>query len=278
MDSNNGSVDAVGARRAMPLHVCRIGMIAAMVFMANAAYAQHETAQDVLDGGRAYGERCSTCHGPNGDLVPNIDFSRGQFRRPMGDADLVRIIREGIPNTPMPATNVTEAQAAQIVAYLRSLAAGKSTATITGDAVRGKTVFDAKGNCTSCHSVAGVGARKAPDLANVGAVRRAPEIERALLEPQADVQPNHRYYRVVLQDGTAVTGWLLGYDTFNIRMLDSGEQLRSFARSDLKSHGFIESPMPSYKNTLTPQEIADIVSYLSTLRTSPAPAGGGPRR
>jgi mono/diheme cytochrome c family protein len=31
--------------------------------------------------------------------------------------------------------------------------------------------------------------------------------------------------------------------------------------------------MPSYKNTLTPQEIADIVSYLSTLRTSPAPAG-----
>jgi mono/diheme cytochrome c family protein len=26
--------------------------------------------------------------------------------------------------------------------------------------------------------------------------------------------------------------------------------------------------MPSYKNTLTPQEIADIVSYLSSLRAS----------
>jgi mono/diheme cytochrome c family protein len=38
--------------------------------------------------------------------------------------------------------------------------------------------------------------------------------------------------------------------------------------------------MPSYKNTLTPQEIADIVSYLSSLRTTPAaPAGrGGPGR
>jgi hypothetical protein len=32
--------------------------------------------------------------------------------------------------------------------------------------------------------------------------------------------------------------------------------------------------MPSYKNRLTPQELADIVSYLSTLRTSPAPTGG----
>ncbi len=246
-------------------------MIAALPASAN---AQHETAADLLDGGRAYSERCATCHGPNGDLVPNIDFSRGQFRRPMTDADLVRIIRQGIPNTPMPAINVTEAQAGQIVAYLRSLAAGKSTAVLLGDAARGKTVFDAKGNCKSCHSVAGVGARKAPDLANVGAARRAPELERALLDPQADVQPNNRYYRVVLQDGTTVTGRLLGYDTFHIRMLDSREELRSFAKSDLKSHGFIESPMPSYKNTLTPQEIADLVSYLSTLRTSPAPAGG----
>jgi len=32
--------------------------------------------------------------------------------------------------------------------------------------------------------------------------------------------------------------------------------------------------MPSYKNTLTPQEIADIVSYLSTLRTTPSPPVG----
>jgi mono/diheme cytochrome c family protein len=68
------------------------------------AAAQHETAQDLLDGQRAYSERCVTCHGPNGDLIPNIDFTRGQFRRPMTDADLARVIRQGIPNTPMPAT------------------------------------------------------------------------------------------------------------------------------------------------------------------------------
>ena len=66
--------------------------------------AQHETAADLLDGERAYRDRCANCHGPNGDLVPGIDFTRGQFRRPMTNEDLVRIIRQGIPNTPMPAS------------------------------------------------------------------------------------------------------------------------------------------------------------------------------
>jgi putative heme-binding domain-containing protein len=242
---------------------------------ASRAWAQHETAQDLLDGERAYRDRgCANCHGPNGDLIPGINFSAGQFRRPMTDAELSRIIRQGIPNTPMPATNVTEAQAGQIVAYLRSLAAGKAAVAITGDAARGKLVYDSKGNCASCHSVGGIGGRRGPDLSNVGQARRAPDLERALLDPKADVQPNHRYYRVVLQDGSTVTGWLLGHDTFNVRLIDGKEQLRSFAKSDLKSHGFIDTPMPSYKSTLTPQEIADIVSYLSSLRTAPAPTGG----
>jgi putative heme-binding domain-containing protein len=243
--------------------------------VAAGAWAQHETEQDLIDGERAYRDRCANCHGPNGDLVTGINFSAGQFRRTMADADLARIIRQGIPNTTMPASNVTEAQAGQIVAYLRSMAAAKSGVSVKGDPARGKLVFDGKGNCASCHSVGGVGGRRAPDLSNVGQARRAPELERALLEPQADVQPNHRYYRVITQDGTTVTGWLLGHDTFNIRLLDNKEQLRSFVKAEVKSHGFIDSPMPSYKNTLTPQELADIIVYLSTLRTAPAAAAPG---
>ena len=234
--------------------------------LARPASAQHATAADLLDGERAYQNSCANCHGPNGDLVPGIDFTRGQFRRPMSDEDLARIIRNGIPNTPMPATNMTAEQASKIVAYLRSLAASKTASVIVGDAARGKLVFEGKGNCTSCHRVNGVGPRVAPDLSNVGAQRRAPDLERALIDPQADVQPTHRFYRVVTQDGTTVMGRLLGHDTFTVRMLDTREQLRLFVKADLRSHGFAESPMPSYTTTLTPQEIADVVSYLSSLK------------
>jgi hypothetical protein len=51
-----------------------------------------------------------------------------------------------------------------------------------------------------------------------------------------------------------------------VQLLDTTEKLRSFAKSDLREHGFIASPMPSYRGTLTPQEITDVVSYLASLK------------
>lgn len=229
-------------------------------------YAQHETASDLLDGERAFRGNCANCHGPDGDQISGIDLGRGRFRRQMSDDDLVRTIRTGIPNTPMPGTAMTPEQAQQIVAYLRSRAATAATGGIAGDPARGQALFEAKGNCLSCHRVAGNGSRVGPDLTGVGAARPAAELQRALVDPKADVQPNNRFYRVVLEDGTTVEGRLLSHDTFTVQMLDTHEQLRSFRKSDLRSSAFIASPMPSYRDTFTPEELADVVSYLASLR------------
>jgi putative heme-binding domain-containing protein len=230
--------------------------------------AQHETASDLLDGERAFKQNCANCHGPDGDQIQGIDLGRGRFRRQMTDADLVGIIRNGIPNTPMPASStMSVAQAQQIVAYLRSRAATTAVASVIGDAARGKALVASKGNCSSCHRIEGAGSRIGPDLSSIGAQRRAAELQRALIDPNADVQPQNRFYRVTLKDGTKVEGRLLGHDTFSVQLLDTREQLRSFAKSDLRDAAFIASPMPSYRDTLTPQEIADVVSYLSSLRS-----------
>lgn len=230
------------------------------------ALAQHETAADLLDGERAYRASCANCHGPDGDVIQGIDLGRGQFRREMTDEDLVRIIRTGIPNTPMPPSNMTAEQASKIVAYLRSLAATKRAGAVRGDPARGRAIFDTKGGCAACHSVAGVGSGVGPDLTRIGAVRGALELERSLVEPAADVQASNRFYRVVMKDGSTVTGRLLTHDTFTVQLLDTKERLRSFVKSDLREHGFADSPMPSYRNTLTQQEIADVVSYLVSLK------------
>ena len=232
-----------------------------------AARPQHDTAADIDDGGRVFRDTCANCHGPDGDEVAGIDLGRGVFRRAKTDQDLVQIIREGIPGTAMPASNFAAAQAEQIVAYLRSVAAGKRSASGLGVIDRGRAVFDGKGACATCHRVNASGARLGPDLSNIGQLRRAVELEASIVNPSAEVLATNRTYRVVSKDGTTTTGRLLNLDSFTVQMLDSKEQLRSFEKSALRSYGFVDqSPMPSYSGKLNAQELADVVSYLVSLK------------
>jgi hypothetical protein len=70
----------------------------------------------------------------------------------------------------------------------------------------------------------------------------------------------------------AFTGRLLNQDTFTVQILDSTEHLRSFSRTDLREFTILNnSPMPSYKDKLSSQELADIVSYLASLKAEVNP-------
>jgi mono/diheme cytochrome c family protein len=54
-------------------------------------------------------------------------------------------------------------------------------------------------------------------------------------------------------------------------MIDSQEKLRSFLIANLRESSFVEqSSMPSYRGTLTPDELTDVIKYLVTLRPSKA--------
>ena len=240
--------------------------VAGLLVGSGSLSAQHATAFDIEDGGRAFRNTCANCHGPDGDQIAGIDLGRGQFRRPLSDQELVGIIRNGIPNTPMPATNMSDVQATKIVAYLRSVAASRKTVATAGDAARGKAIFDGKGACETCHRVNGSGSRVGPDLSRVGQLRRTTELEQSLLDPAAEVLPGNRFYRVTTKDGVSISGRLLNHDTFTVQILDMKEQLRSFVKADLKDNGFVPTPMPSYKGRLDSQETADVVSYLVSLK------------
>jgi hypothetical protein len=73
----------------------------------------------------------------------------------------------------------------------------------------------------------------------------------------------------VTKSNVTARGSLLNQDTFSVQMRDDKDKLMSFWKTDLREFAFLPSPMPSYKDTLTPQEIADLVSYLVSLRTNP---------
>jgi putative heme-binding domain-containing protein len=251
----------------MHRHFTAVVVAAGIIGATSSASAQHATAFDVEDGARAFAQICANCHGPDGNLIAGIDLGRGQFRRELTDNELADIIAEGIPNTAMPPSpNLTEEQIERIVAFLRANAEPKPAAVRSGDVARGKALFEGRGECTECHAVDGQGSRVGPDLSRIGRLRRAVEIEQSLLEPAAEVQANNRFYRVVTADGKEVTGRLLNHDTYSVQLLDSEEQLRSFPKADLREHGFDETPMPSYRKKLDAQQIADLVTYLVSLR------------
>jgi len=234
--------------------------------------AQHEYTSSEIEAGRQqYAANCTRCHGPDGDNVANADIGHGKFRRASTDEELVQLIRNGVPNTAMAGmNNISEPNAKTIVAYLRSMAATAAAvaALPTGDAARGKAVFESKGGCTNCHRIGDVGSRAGPDLSQIGAQRRSVELHRSLIEPDAEIVPANRLIKIVTRDGATITGRLLNQDSFTVQLLDAkDEKLKSFSKSNLREFAFVDkSTMPSYKDKLSTQELSDLISYLSSLK------------
>lgn len=246
-----------------------LATLAAAAALTAAALAQGHgyTPGDIESGGQIYQANCTGCHGPDGDGVPGTNLGSGTFRRGTADEEVARLIVGGIPGTAMPPSSFSEGQALTIVAYLRSLATAPRGTTIPGDASRGRAIVEGKGRCLTCHAIAGVGARLWPALTEIGGMRRAVDLQRSLVDPSAQMRADSQPVRAVTRQGETISGRLLNHDTFSLQLLDSKERFVHLEKANLRE--FIiprESPMPSYQDSLTPQEQADVVSYLTTLR------------
>ena len=69
-----------------------------------------------------------------------------------------------------------------------------------------------------------------------------------------------------MKDGSAITGRLLNLDTFTIQLFDSKERLLALPRSDVREFTLQKSPMPSYRDKLTAEELSDLLAYLLSLK------------
>ena len=90
-----------------------------------------------------------------------------------------------------------------------------------------------------------------------------------LTNPNDTIAPQNRFVRVVTKQGVTISGRRLNEDTHTIQLIDEKEHLISVSKSDLREYELLKtSPMPSYKDKLTQQEISDVVSYLLSLKGS----------
>lgn len=221
---------------------------------------------DIVYGATVYTSRCVTCHGTQGDAIGGVNLRSGRFRNAVLDRDLERFIRSGSP-AGMPPFALDSAEMAGIIAYLRNMNTVDAATVATGDAARGRALYDGKGQCATCHRVGRTGSYVAPDLSDIGAVRSPASLERSLLDPTSQMMPINRPVRVVTKDGTTINGRRLNEDTYGLQIMDDHERLHSLVKADLREYAIeTTSPMPSFKATLSNTEIADLIAYLLSLK------------
>jgi putative heme-binding domain-containing protein len=228
-------------------------------------HAEHDPA-DIAYGLDVYLAQCASCHGETGDGVAGVDLRSGPLRRAATERDLIGVIRTGIPGTGMLAFDLDTAEMTGIVAYLRNMNYEVDAVTL-GDAARGRTIFEGGGACLDCHRVRDRGPRVGPDLTAIGASRPASALRRSLLDPTGTMRPIDRPVELVTADGARVTGRRLNEDTYTVQIIDDAGRLRSFDKTELQRFDLAaESPMPAFGDRLSPEELADLLAYLVSLK------------
>jgi len=222
---------------------------------------------DIQYGAQIFASQCTACHGTSGDLIPGVNFRAGVFKRVVSDNDLRATITTGVVGTEMRPFAFGASELTGIVSYLRNMDSADAKGAMIGNAAHGKELFNGAGNCASCHAVNGVGPRVAPDLGDVGALRTADLLHRKLVDPTGNLLPVNRSVRAVTKDGKTINGRRLNEDTYTVQLVDEQERLVSLAKSDLREFSVIKTtPMASYKDKFTAQELADVEAYLLSLK------------
>ena len=136
-----------------------------------------------------------------------------------------------------------------------------------GDAAAGRNIFVGKGGCVDCHSVENRGGSVGPDLSEIGLSRSPESLRLALTDPNAEIYQQYFTVVAVTKQGKRIEGIALNEDDLSIQLRDTGDNLRSFLKDDIKEIRRDQpSLMPAYGSILSKKELVDLVAYLSSLR------------
>ncbi|MGI9429289.1 MAG: PVC-type heme-binding CxxCH protein [Bythopirellula sp.] len=141
---------------------------------------------------------------------------------------------------------------------------------LAGDAKRGKVLFLGKSNCATCHKVAQDGKDIGPSLTEIGSKLSKTGLYEALLYPSAAISHSYESYLALTDAGTTIVGVKVGETEQTVSLkTDKGvvHQLQRRQLESYKKHDLSLMPTGLHK-LLTPQELADLVKYLQSLKKS----------
>lgn len=136
-----------------------------------------------------------------------------------------------------------------------------------GEAARGKVIFEThlSTSCTACHRIGETGSNVGPPLTRIGSHGREAILE-SLVLPQARIAPGYGVTSITKKDGTTLSGapGTEAADKVALLLPDGSEV--TIPKAEILSRTPPVSPMPAMGVILRPDELRDLVEYLSHLK------------
>ncbi len=145
---------------------------------------------------------------------------------------------------------------------------------LQGNIARGRELFEQhkEAVCSRCHRATGEGNLVGPNLASIGTKYGAKELLYHIQYPNAAINYNFVSSSLLMSDGSIVTGLVLDRNSGVITLgLANGETTKVEEEDVEEEKTQTISLMPSgLINNFTPQQVADLVEYLVSLRQGDA--------
>jgi putative heme-binding domain-containing protein len=135
-----------------------------------------------------------------------------------------------------------------------------------GDAGRGRALFGAQ-SCRACHTDADGQTPKGPHLVDIGKRYSPAELVESILQPSVKIAQGYEAYSFAMADGRVFTGFVVSEGPSTVQVRESSGALLELKRPDIEERRRQEtSAMPEgIAANLTPEGLADLVSYLRSL-------------
>jgi putative heme-binding domain-containing protein len=135
------------------------------------------------------------------------------------------------------------------------------------DIANGKRMFQAA-LCSRCHSMAGAGGNSGPELTNIASRFTTKDVLKAILDPSEVISEQYHFSQFDLKDGSSTRGKVMQEDDSHLSIAMNPfdlTQVIKLKKSEIKkiSHSPVSPMPPATINTLNPDELRDLMLYLT---------------
>jgi putative heme-binding domain-containing protein len=216
----------------------------------------------------AYRVRCADCHGMDARGIRGPDITQ-IWAKGRTDAALFRTIRNGVPNTEMPAhpaPRTSDMDIWRILAYLKTISPSTAAAAGPGNSSAGEHVFAT--NCIGCHRIGDRGGNLGPDLSRIGAARARAAMARQIRGTMGSFKTGFEPVTLTTPSGQEIRGVKKNEDLFSVQVMDTRERIQGYLRDDMRSvSDEKKSAMPVFgADKLSDAELDDLLAYLESLQ------------